>query len=253
MVCPKYIGDVKIPNRLQDYLNSIEMKLMDAAKEDSFFDVSITTYEHVVAALFDISVCGFGLDWLAKLYKNKKFKISDATSYKDILEYYHIVHHTVSGKELFEFKSIADIENFILDKYGQVSKNARLQKIKDEETARIVDSDNFKILSPLTESSAKIYGKTTKWCLSGDFYNEFEQYKILGNSYIIIAEDRKFAFHVEKCSIVNEINEFPTQNDISFLNNFTELLDFLKSLEMNYLSLPEHKFFGLLRQSGFNM
>ena len=104
-----------------------------------------------------------------------------------------------------------DVENPLL------LKDARSQ-LKDI----VMDTPNFKVIIPKTEESACLYGTGTKWCTTAEKDNKFDSYNKQGDLYIILTKidgkDRKFQFHYESDSFMDERNqELPRMHHLHFV------------------------------------
>lgn len=99
-------------------------------------------------------------------YNLIKSKIKDA-EYKDI---YKLVK-----------KDIDDVKNYI---DGFQSKSSVKQKMKDSGATLIYDKDGWKVYKITTYKAAQLYGKGTKWCITGNYRGHEEQGEEYFDAYI---------------------------------------------------------------------
>lgn len=131
------------------------------------------------------------------------------------------------------------------------SKRETIRQIKEKETLRIVDTDTTKILFPLTERSAKLYGSGTKWCTTSNVskFNKFADYAKQGKLYIIILDNVKFVMHVECGQLMNELNLPVTDEEIEILKSYNDFMDFYRGRK-EALSKKYFDFFDKLAERG---
>jgi hypothetical protein len=177
---------------------------------------------------------GDGLDWLMNQYKYGKMKLADGPKFKEVLTNYFLLWNGFGHRYIFNYKTLDAIERAIQEKINNVPVNQLLREIKEKEIYRIVDDTDIKILIPLTHRAACIYGKGTKWCISGernDTYDWFEHYNKEGKIYIIILEnDEKFLIHVECNQFLNSSNLKPRVDELDRLSLNEKFLNFLDSI-----------------------
>jgi hypothetical protein len=242
-----YISDFdlySVSNRDRKFLTSIENSLIEAAKLDSYFDNMDLTLIKILGHIQSVITFSQAVVWAANQYKKKKFKMVDIVRYRDVLDlYFELLDESVSScKALFQLKSVEDVEEFIKNKFGSISKNEIEKNIKDNESERILDVKGLLIIKPLTASAAKIYGKGTKWCVSGSIFNEFSKHASKGNLYFVFLNKRKFCFHVENGQFMNELNEIISTADIKELLSSDEFMKFFRTKKDEYRNNDYFKF-----------
>jgi hypothetical protein len=239
-----------IPNKQRKFLLSIEKGLIEAARKDSYFDSMdlslVVILGHFESCLKTVS----GIDWLSNQYKKKKFQMVEIVQYKEVLELYFetLDESTKSLKELFQHQTIDDVVCFIKNKFGSLSKNEIEKQIKETESVRFIEDRGLLVIIPKTANAAKIYGKGTKWCVSGSIYNEFSKYASKGSLYIIILNDRKFSMHIENKQFMNELNQSINERDIQELTASEPFLKFFREIEQEYSNYSDY--FSFLAQKG---
>jgi hypothetical protein len=239
-----------IPNRVRKYLTSIEDSIIDAAKQDLYFKDMNPSLAIILGHFENYSIPIEGIDWISKLYKSKKFKMEEILKYKEAIDLYFetLDTTTASSKLLFQKNSLDDVLEEIQKKFGTTSKRDIERHIKENESERIVEERGFMVIIPKTSSAAKIYGRSTKWCISASLHNEFEKHAKNGTSYILILNKRKFCMHVENKQFMNELNELINSEDIKELMASEPFLKFFREKEKEYSSHSDY--FSFLAQLG---
>jgi hypothetical protein len=118
-------------------------------------------------------------------------------------------------------------------------------KISEDERIVISNTPNFLQVIPLTQAAACKYGGATKWCVSGDDDNRFDEYKNKGRDVSMIMiknpelqeklKTTKFAFNVWNRGI--EIhNDKAVWFDLRNLSKEAGVYDEIKSLMNDYIN-----------------
>lgn len=235
-----------LEDRAEYIARSMERKLLDAAEnDDSFPKREAKGALKIVERLrkIDPSKSGENLQYIARMYGNKQFKLEDSQRLKSDLELFYKVKSKLQNKDLNSYKELKDLyavlEPFTEkgDDDPELASNKELARRMKSSVKKLIDAPNFKVIVPETEEAACFYGKGTKWCTaSTDSHNLFKSYKDRDDLIIIIAKrdgkDRKFQFHYESGQIMDELDRSIKGNkqDIDFLSSFPEYADFLNMM-----------------------
>ncbi|GHT21688.1 hypothetical protein FACS189430_02150 [Bacteroidia bacterium] len=152
--------------------------------------------------------------WMLHLYGKNRLKVEDL--YK-AQEYIPVFDKAVKANKLREkdvncYKSLAEmyvaIEPFLNRK--AISKKEKIHHIKGQEAEKLYEDAVFTVIHPLTKAASCYYGKGTQWCTAAtNGNNQFNRYNSQGKLYVIInkTNDRKFQFHIESFSHVDETDK----------------------------------------------
>src|SRR3990172_9805654 len=160
-----------------------------------------------------------------KHLKDKHLKL------QPILQFYGIVGcKKVIKKGKMEDKEmqIPGLENY-LDEFKDELKKFEIEyKVETKEYEKLVDNDEVLIVHPLTERASRTYGKRTKWCVSADNDNMFEEYNKDGPLYMFIPKkeqhtSEKYAIHIFTGNFVDE-EDNPVELGWLFQTRFSDLL-----------------------------
>ena len=180
------------------------------------------------------------LQYIVNMYLGKQFRLEDVDRIRDDLELFNKVKPKlpVEQRNITSFKSLRELYDTLkpFQNNDQDIKSGKQQKreIKDQGVIKIIDTPNFKVISPTTEEAAQFYGKGTKWCTAADKNCAFNTYNAKGKLYIIMAGDRKFQLHMEDGQFMDEQDQDISKGDISFLSGFPEYTTFLNNMIHQY-------------------
>ena len=226
--------------------------------------------------------------WIVETLLNDGFLWEDMLPGKDSKVYEtitlfdkHKSKLSIENRSLMAYKTLGNLWNSVKQYQGELSgkelKREEQEKIyretefiyKDEETG-------FQIVSPLTEESAKWWGKGTRWCTSADNDNMFDYYVkdapllifVLpnGSKYQFWSFNKKIQFMDETDS---NVSIFTVHKNYQYFQNLIETfylyeyireedlsLDFIKNTlettEINYKTTNGKKFFKKALNSGFD-
>lgn len=88
-------------------------------------------------------------------------------------------------------------------------------KIGDEERIKLMETENFLLIVPLTHTAACKYGAKTKWCVTEKDPDMFERHYDMGSLGILIVKkpevadqlgNEKFAFYVNRPTSIENAN-----------------------------------------------
>ena len=232
--------------------NQQSAKILAAAKAD---DQKFETAEEVVKALTkaDPTVKLDYLMFIVRMYIAKQFKMEDLARIKDDLTLFSKIRPKLSVEQR-DLNKTKDLDGLlaIITPYQQapeediLSKSASEKKMKNDSAKTLISTPNFKVIHPLTEEAACLYGANTKWCTAAKDNNMFSSYNEDGPLYIVIAKingkQRKFQFHYQSDSAMNELDRPITKAEISQLSKIPEYKDFLEHLiDLHYTPLLDEK------------
>jgi hypothetical protein len=234
MEIPDVIGNSIVSYNLKRVIRQVAAKLIDNAAIDPL----ITNPSDLISILHQIALYattydGYGFDWLITQYKRGNFKIVDGPDFKEVLDQYFTLFVSKAHKSIFECKTIFEVKDRISEKLNNISLNEYIRNIKENEVIKIIDNDGIKILIPKTLEAAKIYGKGTKWCVAGEYYNSFYEYANAGTIYYILCNDEKFCLHLNKHNFMNSSNIPLSSYEVKFLNEKQGFKEFLRALDQN--------------------
>jgi len=85
-------------------------------------------------------------------------------------------------KDIDTYKTLADVLAVVKSKEGQQTKTQAKKAVKTEGAELVWEDDAYLIYRVDTKEASCLYGKGTKWCISGDVNNMFTRYKRLGHT-----------------------------------------------------------------------
>jgi hypothetical protein len=176
------------------------------------------------------------LQYIVNMYIKALFKIEDLSRLRDDLETFEKVKNKLSKKDLNAYKSLEELYDAIepFQNTPQEASKKELSRAVKSGADAIIDEPDFKVIIPRTEAASKLYGKGTKWCTSADKDCLFNHYNDQGDLYILMAKvngkNRKFQFHYETESFMNERDAPVSQADIDALSKLPEYKKFLNYL-----------------------
>lgn len=191
--------------------------------------------------------------WLLDLYKNKKLKLEDLPKATKYIDTFNKVKSRlpIEKRDINKFKSLPDMFVIIqpyLESGEEIQSNTSLEKeIKQKETKRLFEDNNWLVVQPLSERAACYYGKNTEWCTAAKNDNRFNYYDTQGPLYINIDKinNKKYQFHFESSQFMDEndseidlfnlMNRNPTLK--TFYNNF--LKDKVKNVKFSDLIIND--------------
>jgi hypothetical protein len=172
------------------------------------------TYKQLLVLLED-----YKSDWLEKQRKQGNVTPENEQEHKTWLEHFHKNKNLLAPehKELHRHRNLQSIK----DAFGQVSDkslSASLQQRHETATPEqragaetIHQSPGLTVQHIKSENASCHYGKGTKWCVSANKANQFNNYNALGNFHIIHGKDEegkphRYGVHFEQNEAQNEQN-----------------------------------------------
>lgn len=225
-------------NRVEFTATSMKAALATAMKADSSSKYN-TPLELVtdMAEKADPTKKKIYLTFLARMYAAKQFKVEDFSRLKQDLTTYVKIKSKLEKKDINHYKNLNDFYNDIEEKETAEKEHVAL---KEKGAEILINTPNFKVVSPKTEESACYYGSGTKWCTAfseengNTGQNAFNTYNDQGKLYIVIAKingkEEKFQFHYETSAAMNKRDQPITAAEIKELSAIPQYKDFLEHL-----------------------
>ena len=186
------------------------------------------------------------LQWIARMYISKQFRLEDVVRLRGDLEEYERVKSKLQNKDINSFKNLGDLYNTLEPfKEQDVVSNKEQERrfeadlFKKRESEIFYNGATLKIIIPHTERASCYFGRGTKWCTAAKNENKFDHYNEEGPLYIIICKDgKKFQFHFG-----SEGNQFMDARDQEvnieqLVKIYPELKDAFDSIAKEFLFLP---------------
>jgi hypothetical protein len=128
-------------------------------------------------------------------------RIEDLSRTRRALDEFVRKRNQLNKKDIYQYKTLSDLEEAVLDKEEILSANELKRRAKKEiysETDVLYKGEDGMIVSPKTEKASCFWGQGTKWCTSStESENHFDEYNKDGKLYIVVKNNRKLQFHVE--------------------------------------------------------
>lgn len=228
------IKELLFESRADFAAKSFEQGLITQAKKDTSYKGELKA-DDIVKALEQADPNGTNIVFIAKQYSNGQFKIEDTERLKSQLEIFLKKRAKLKNKDLLSYKSLNDLYDaldLVKDVEVEPSQAQLAKAIKNDGSEKLIDTPNFKAIHVKTQEAACFYGKGTMWCTAADNNNRFDSYK---NDLIVLlvkldGKDRKFQFHYETDSFMNERDQSLSMTEIKDLSKLPEYKDFLNML-----------------------
>ena len=169
--------------------------------------------------------------WLLNLYKKKNLKLENL--YK-ATEYITIFDKAKKSKKLVnndinKYKSLPELFSVVepFTHQESISNNDIANNIKNKEADVVYEDAEWKVIVPKTEKASCLYGANTQWCTASKENNMFDEYNEQGKLYININKQsgRKYQFHLETKSFMDEIDEKIKLNSIGLSKGLIEFYE----------------------------
>ncbi len=185
-----------------------------------FKKVSKEDFELIVGA--DPTLNKQYTQWLLTIFVKGKLSLEDLYKATEDLTTLYKYKNKVE-KEKRDITQIDDLDQLYeaIQKLSQMSETELLsqtqlaKKIKLEGAEVHLDSDNWRVITPLNIEASRVYGAGTRWCTASSGYNQFDNYTKTrypnSKLYIIINKNapsndkvtNKFQWHFESKSFMN--------------------------------------------------
>jgi len=210
--------------------NAMNSKLVDRIRTDNSANEYRTPFDIVTKlAEADPTSQKKHLQWIVRMYVTEQFKMEDIDRIKSDISLFLKNITLIDKKDLNNYESFTEFLEKVTpfqDKAPPISNKEQQRLDKAGSTEYIINNSDFKLISLKTVEAAKLYGKGTKWCTSGDENNMFDTYIKRGPLYIVMVKEndtmRKFQMHVEDGEFKNEIDLNVTENEKELLNTFPQ-------------------------------
>jgi len=171
----------------------IESKLQDAIKINPENKEALNK----IASELKIKASKYLL-WSAKILKNNNIDVDELIEY---IKKFEKNSPRITGKEK-DINSYSSYENFknVIDNLEPSGKETR--KTEKSNSVKLFDDENFLVIRPLSTEASCYYGSNTKWCISGEEANKFNDYTrnnarfyfIINKKLPISSEMKKIAY-----------------------------------------------------------
>src|SRR3972149_11572692 len=164
-----------------------------------------------------------------KFLKGKHLKLTSIDKFCGIVECTTVIEKiNIHGDTVINKQQIPGLEDY-LGRFKDELKDFEIEyKEETKEYEKLVENDEVLIVHPLTERASRRYGKNTKWCVSADNDNMFEEYNKDGPLYMFIPKkeqhtSEKYAIHIFTGNFVDE-EDNPVELGWLFQTRFSDLL-----------------------------
>ncbi len=259
---------------LREKYVDMEIKYINRREENEEELISKDSFDQILDA--DPSKNKQYVSWLLDIYSKGRLKLEDLYKAKEYIEYLHKYKHKLSkepveieydtkdefGKDVKEKKMIDprnisdywDLNQLYIqiefltemDEEELMSDSMMMKYQKEKDVIVIYDDEDWKVVVPLSQEMANLYGKGTKWCTTsnnsrGGMFSYYTQSQHPGSKlYILINKkappgDRvtnKYQFHYES-------NQFMDARDggvnlDKFFQKHPKVLNILSRVKFNF-------------------
>src|SRR3990172_1636483 len=192
-----------------------------------------------------------------KFLKGKHLKLTSIDKFCGIVECTTVIEKiNIHGDTVINKQQIPGLEDY-LGRFKDELKDFEIEyKEETKEYEKLVENDEVLIVHPLTERASRRYGKNTKWCVSADNDNMFEEYNKDGPLYMFIPKkeqhtSEKYAIHIFTGNFVDE-EDNPVELGWLFQTRFSDLLKAKDKTSKEYKFIKKlweeskNKYFNLL-------
>lgn len=141
-------------------------RLLGALKRDTFANQK-WSIDQLIDALgkIDPTTNRQYLQWIATQYANGHFRLEDARRVRSAIDTFNKRKGELNQRDIGQYRTVADLESAVEDIQGEDhTSNKERIKLSKGEITDVLDTDQFRVLTPLTLAAAQIYGRGTKWC-----------------------------------------------------------------------------------------
>jgi hypothetical protein len=187
------------------------------------------------------------LVWIARMYVGGQFKLEDVSRIRGEIVTFEKVKDQLENKDLNSYKTLNALYDAVEPFTQQAEVEPEIKKDAPEpekDVEWLIYTPNYKALVPKSEEASCKYGQGTKWCTAATGgYNHFKSYSQRGDLVIIMAKidgkTRKFQFHFETHSFMDERDQKATKEDIKGLSKYDEHVELLNMLIDKHLGPDE--------------
>jgi len=161
--------------------------------------------------------------------KGKHLKLTSIDKFCGIVECTKLIEKiNKHGDTVINKQQIPGLEDYLGGFTDELKTFEIEYKVETKEYEKLVDNDEVLIVHPLTEQASRQYGQSTKWCVSADKGNMFEEYNKDGPLYMFIPKKKqylseKYAIHIKTKNFMDEKDK-PVKVGWLFQTRFSDLL-----------------------------
>lgn len=254
----KFLNELLFEGREEFIAQNMGDKLLAVAKRDRLGgDLSDAMAVVNTLAQGDPTPNKSFLQWIARQYISRQFRLEDLEKVKADLEVFSRNKQRIEKKDINAYKTVRELEDVVAPLRTAdpvLSGKQQAKQAKQEGAEYVINAQNIKILHLKTAEAARRYAANTRWCTSND--HTFEMYAKQGKIFVILVNDpeqkiantgdqgntRKFQLHYESGQMMNSQDREASKKEIEFLSEFPEWAEFLNMLiNQHYSWLDEDK------------
>ena len=271
-VRPKKKKKTRVDFLREKYVD-MPIKYINRREDNEETLISLDSFDKIIDA--DPSGNKQYVSWLLDIYSKGRLKLEDLYKAKEYLEYLYKYKHKLSesveieydskdefGQDSKEKKTINprnisdywDLNQLYIqiefltemDEEDLISESLMVKQQKEKDVIVIYDDNDWKVVVPLSQEMANLYGKGTKWCTTstnsnGGMFSYYTQGQYPGSKlYIIINKNakegdrvtNKFQFHYESKQFMDARDG--SVNLDSFFKEHPKLLNILSRIKFNF-------------------
>lgn len=213
----RYTDEILIERAMtpEEVLQTYRNKLIAAG-----YDQGGRAPEDIVRAFTTIDPTGGKFaQWMMLRFLAKDFTLEELPRVGAALTGFvdHIVKSQQKGLGgIQQYRTLNDLETAVeiaSNPPPSVKQQRKVTKLEGAE--KVFESPEVTILRINTEEASCLYGKGTKWCVSGTNDNMFDGFTRWGPLYLLLTRDkRKFMIHVEKNQSQDERNQYVAPKEL---------------------------------------
>lgn len=213
----RYTDEILIERSMtpEEVLTTYRNKLIAAG-----YDQDGRNPEGIVRAFTTIDPTGGKLvQWMMLRFLARDFTLEELPRVGAALTGFvdHIVKSQQKGLGgIQQYRTLNDLETAVeiaSNPPPSVKQQRKVAKLEGAE--KVFESPEVTILRINTEEASCLYGKGTKWCVSGTNDNMFDGFTRWGPLYLLLTRDkRKFMIHVERNQSQDEQNQYVSPKEL---------------------------------------
>lgn len=172
-------------------INNMGPRLLQRAQQDAQASKDINQLVDQLSAIDPTNNKQY-LQWIAKQYLNKLFRIEDASRIHELLVNFNQLKPRLAKKDINQYK-LHDLEQEI----DNIMQGGETDNMKQSNYDNVADAEYLykgplgTLVVPKTEAASCELGRGTKWCTAAEKNNMFDTYHEDGNLYIWIDRSGK--------------------------------------------------------------
>ena len=133
--------------------------------------------------------------WICNLIRKGKWGKPDAPATLEVLTKFDHYHDRMENNDINRYDSLDTLAAAI----DTVDKSMSATEIKTNGSQKEYEDSEWLIIWVYSRDAMKLYGKGTKWCVSADENNRFDDYSMRGSLYLNIRkrDNAKFLFYFD--------------------------------------------------------